>query len=123
MNKKILLLDEDQIRRNNTNSRLRTHGFDPELAEGGFHVLHLIEKFKFGAVVIFGNSHDMSGLEIITLARVQFKKDQLPIIYIHRGKNQEDIIEAFTLGANEVIIQTTKYFAALIDRLNKLSSK
>ncbi|WP_372656147.1 PleD family two-component system response regulator [Halobacteriovorax sp.] len=115
----ILLLDADSDRRNNFASRLRVQGFNIVLSLEGFQTIHLIEKYKYSALIIIGNLQDMPGLEVLSLVRISKPKAELPIIFISTGSDQEEVLNAFELGANDIIVYSEKCFASLVEKLKK----
>lgn len=115
----ILLIDGDSKRRNNFASRLRVQGYDVELATGGFHALHLVEKFNYFCLIILENMHDMPGSEILTLSRVIKEKEELPIIYISKTTDQNEVLSAFENGANDFIVYSPKCYSSIIEKLEK----
>jgi PleD family two-component response regulator len=123
MKELILLVDGDTNRKNNFASRLRVQGFDVELSNGGFHSVHLCEKFEYSSVIIIGDSHDMSGLEILSLLRSYKKKEDLPIIFINKTTDQEDVLSAFDNGANDYIVYSPKCFSSIVEKLKKFKRK
>lgn len=115
---KILVASENQIFRNTLASRLRIEGFSVEFTEGGFHLLHLLERDAFNLVIINENMHDMPGNEIASLIRTNNTKNELPIIYIAKSKSEENVIEMIGAGANDFIVQSTN-FAPVVERVKK----
>lgn len=115
---KILVASENQIFRNTLASRLRIEGFSVEFTEGGFHLLHLLERDSFNLVIINENMHDMPGYEITSLVRTAHSKNELPIIYIAKSKSEENVIEMIGAGANDFIVQSTN-FAPVVERVKK----
>jgi PleD family two-component response regulator len=115
----ILLVDGDTNRKNNFASRLRVQGYDVELPNGGFHALHLIEKMEYFSIIIIGNTHDMPGLEILSLIRNHKDKEELPVIFINKTTNQEDVLSAFEYGANDFIVYSPQCFSSVVEKLKK----
>ncbi len=115
----ILMVDGDPDRRNNFALRLRTQGHQVELSLEGFQTIHLLEKNSYAALIIFGNLADMPGLEILSLARISNTKTELPIIFISNGTDQEEVLNAFEFGANDIIVYSEKCFASLMEKLKK----
>ncbi|PIK15006.1 response regulator [Halobacteriovorax sp. JY17] len=115
----ILMVDGDPDRRNNFALRLRAQGHQVELSLEGFQTIHLLEKNSYAALIIFGNLADMPGLEILSLARISNTKTELPIIFISNGTDQEEVLNAFEYGANDIIVYSEKCFASLIEKLKK----
>ena len=123
MSNLILLVDGDTNRKNNFASRLRVQGFDVELSNGGFHSVHLCENFDYSSVIIIGDSHDMPGLEILNLLRSYKNKEDLPIIFINKTNNQEDVLTAFDFGANDYIVYSPKCYSSIVEKLNRFKRK
>ncbi|ATH06997.1 hypothetical protein BIY24_03315 [Halobacteriovorax marinus] len=118
-NLELLIADSDPDRRNNFSSRLRVQGYQIEQSLEGFQTIHLIEENKYAALILMGNFPDMRGLEILSLARAAKSKEELPIIFISNGKDQEEVLTAFEYGANDIIVYSDKCFASLMEKLKK----
>jgi len=117
--RKLLILDEDTNRKNNFASRLRSLEYDIELATGGFHALHLIEKFSYASVLIFDDMNDMPGNEVLTLMRENFSKTKLPILFVSKNPSEEKILELFKEGVNDFIAYSPNFFAQVVEKLKK----
>jgi len=116
---KIILATENQNYRNNLGAKLRFEGFHVELATGGFHTIHLLERFAdVNLLIIHENMHDMSAFEIISLARNIRNKTDFPIIFISKDRNEEEVCEIIFVGANDYIVQSTN-FGPITDRVRK----
>ena len=120
---KILLASENLTFRNNLGSKLRVEGFDAEIVDGGFHLLHLIERNRdYQMIIINEDMKDMSGHEIIQLIRVIKNKTELPILFISKNDNDEEICHMVFSGANEYIIQSPTY-KQIIDSVHRYFSQ
>jgi PleD family two-component response regulator len=109
-NFKILFASENINYRNNLAAKLRFEGFNVEIATGGFHIIHLVEKNNdYNLIFIHENMQDMSGYEIISLLRNTKSKKDLPIIYISKDKREEEVCEIVFAGANEFLTQSTNF--------------
>ncbi len=116
---KILLASENLTFRNNLGSKLRVEGFDAEIVDGGFHLLHLIERHRdYQMIIINDDMKDMSGHEIIQLVRVFKNKTDLPILYISKNESEDEICHMVFAGANEYIIQSPTY-KQIIDSVHR----
>jgi DNA-binding response OmpR family regulator len=117
---KVLVATENQVYRNNLGAKLRFEGFSVEYAEGGFHLLHLLERNDaYNLIIIHENMSDMSAYEIMSLVRNNFTKAQIPILYISKNKpSEDDVCEMIFVGANELLLQNAN-FAPLIERIKK----
>lgn len=119
---KILVASENLTFRNNLSTKLRFVNFDAEIVTGGFHLLHLIEKHRdYQMVIINEDMRDMPGNEIIALIRQTASKTELPVLYISKNENEDEICNMIFLGANEYIIQSTNY-KQVIDAVQKYFS-
>ncbi|MGZ3787054.1 MAG: response regulator [Bacteriovorax sp.] len=116
---RILIADENVQFRNTLASKLRMQGFNVVFANGGFHLLHTLEKnWDFQLIIFNEDMADMSALEMISLIRITKNKSELPILFISQNSSEEEICDIILYGANEYIIKTTN-FQPIIDRARK----
>lgn len=107
----IYILSENLSFRNTLAGKLRMGNFDVEFASGGFHILHILERnLKEPCVIILNEEmHDMPASEIISLIRLQKSKLELPILFISKSIDEEEVCDFILNGANEYIVQTSNY--------------
>ena len=118
-NFKILIASETINFRNILAGKLRLESFEVEFATGGFHMLHILEKFSdYKMVIINEDMHDMSAQEMIGLIRLAKSKQELPILFISKSNSEEDICELVFTGANEYIVQSPN-FNPILERAHK----
>lgn len=118
-NFKVLISSETINFRNILAGKLRLEGFEVEFATGGFHMLHILEKFTdYKMVIINEDMHDMSAQEMIGLIRLAKSKQELPILFISRNNSEEDICDMVFTGANEYIVQSPN-FNPILERAHK----
>ena len=118
-NFKILISSETINFRNILAGKLRLEGFEVEFATGGFHMMHILEKFTdYKMVIINEHMHDMSAQEMIGLVRLTKSKQELPILFISKSNNEEDICDMVFTGANEYIVQSPN-FNPILERAHK----
>ena len=117
---KILVATEATTFRNNLASKLRIDNFEVEFASSAFHMLHLLESEEehFHMLIINESMHDMSALEMIGLVRLSKSKQELPILFISKTNDEEDIYELVLTGANEYVVQTAN-FNPILERAHK----
>ncbi len=116
---KILIADENIHFRDTLASRLRLQGFTVEFSEGGFHLLHQIEKISdICLIIMHENMHDMPAKEIISLIRTNKPKSALPIVFVSKSSNEEDIREVILTGANEYMVKNPN-FQPIVERAQK----
>lgn len=118
-NFKIIISSETINFRNILAGKLRLEGFEVEFAVGGFHMMHILEKFTDCKMVIVNEDmHDMSAQEIIGLIRLIKSKQELPILFISKSNSEEEICDMIFAGANEYIVQSAN-FNPILERAHK----
>jgi len=105
---------------NEWSSRLRTQGYAVEVSTGGFHALNLIEKENFDIMLVSGSAPDMSGIEVIAIARTVKSQEQLPIIFIADEGEGSQFVEALDQGANSYVLKRAGYFNDIINKMTEL---
>jgi len=116
---KVIIGSNDQTYRNNLGSKLRFEGFSVEFVDGGFHLLHLLERYTDQHMLILHeNMSDMPSHEVISLIRTNKTKAEFPILFVSKDQREEEICDMVFTGANEYVVQQTN-FAPLVDRVKK----
>lgn len=122
----ILLIDGVETRKKQISSRLRMQSFDVELAEGGFHAIHMAEKKTFNLVIIQGDDlEDMPAEEVTGLVRSIHSRDQLPILVILSEADDEYAAILAESGVNEILVSNGNFNLILteIQKLQALHTK
>ena len=119
---KICILSENHHFKNILAGKLRIENFDVELAEGGFHLLHLLEnqKEEFNMIIFNEDMQDMSAFETISMIRQAKSKSALPIIFVSKNNDEDEIYEMVLNGANEYVVQSDN-FKPIVERAQKYS--
>jgi DNA-binding response OmpR family regulator len=118
-NFKIVIASENINFRNILASKLRLEGFFVEFVSGGFHLLHALEVHKNTDMIILNEDmSDMPSHEIISMLRNMKSKSELPVVFISKNGNEDEICELILTGANEYIIQTAN-FQPIVERAHK----
>ena len=117
---KIYILSENLPYRNNLATKLRLEGYNVEFATGGFHFLHILERFGnfMNLIICHDNMHDMPAEEIIQITRLLKTKSELPILYISKDNEEELVCEMILCGANEFVLQSNNMLP-VIERVRK----
>ncbi len=116
---KVLIADENIQHRDILASKLRFQGFHVELANGGFHLLHLLEKYwDFNLVILHGDMGDMPAEEMVSLVRTTKDKKELPILFISNKGDPKEIGEMISSGASEYLVKSPN-FQPVLERVNK----
>lgn len=108
----VLIIDQNPTRRNNLSSRLRMMGYSTELSSSGFHSISLLEEAQkqkkfYRLILIVGEAEDMPGREILLLMRaINTSKTALPILYVNKDKDPDEILNVIKDGANDYIVES-----------------
>lgn len=108
MANKVLIIEDERLMLKVIEFRLKKDGFDVRIAEDGKEGLNQISTWQPDIIVTDIMMPFISGLEIISTVRQQYKLD-IPIIILSAVGLEKTVIEAFGLGADDFI---TKPFSA-----------
>lgn len=104
---KILVCEDEEILLTSLEFRLKKQGFDILLAADGKQALEQIEAGQPDLIVADIMMPHVTGLELITFVREKMKSD-IPIIIISALGNDEVVLKAFEMGANDFISKPFK---------------
>ena len=99
----LMLVDDDQISRYRLASLLRGKGYHVVLAEDGRQALTCLEKERFDLVLLDLMMSVMDGFELLGVLRQQYTLAELPIIILTGKTQNEMILKALNLGANDYL--------------------
>ena len=99
---KILVCEDDTIIIKAIEHKLKNEGYEIELATDGKLAAEKINNNEYDLILTDLLMPFFGGLEVINLVRNQLKKNT-PIIVLSRLANEQTIIEAFNLGADDYI--------------------
>lgn len=100
--KKLLLAEDDQLLASLLNFRLQKGGYEVNLSANGKEVKQYLEQTMPDIIVSDIMMPYFSGMELIAYVRNELKS-QIPIIIISSAGNEENVLNAFELGANDFI--------------------
>lgn len=102
MKKKILIIEDDKIIKNIIEFLLKKEDYEIEFAYDGLEALKKIDSFLPNLIITDIMLPFKSGLEITSYAKTNYPK--VPVIVISSlGKEDLTVIEAFKLGADDLI--------------------
>ncbi|NTW32166.1 MAG: response regulator transcription factor [Bacteroidetes bacterium] len=118
---KILVCEDDFMIVKAIEHKLKNEGYEVETAKDGREASEKIKNNIYDLILTDLLMPFLGGIELINLVRTQLKKDT-PIIVLSRLGNEDSILEAFKLGADDYI---TKPFSPneLSIRVKKLLIK
>jgi DNA-binding response OmpR family regulator len=100
--KQLLLAEDDMMLASLIRFRLEKEGYEVLLAQDGLEVKELLKKGMPHIIVSDIMMPYFSGIEIIDHLRNQLQS-QVPVIIISTAGNEENVLSAFELGANDFI--------------------
>lgn len=122
----ILLIDGNETRKKQMSSRLRMQNFSVDLAQNGFHSIHMVEKQPYQLIIIHGNDlDDMPAEEVIGLVRNIHPRDELPILAILSEPDDDYAVILAESGVNEILTDNGNFNTILaeIKKIQKMHSK
>ena len=100
---RILTADDGKVMRVIISRKLEERGYTVSAVEGGRQALELIEREPFDLVILDLYMPEMDGIETLLRLRRRFTAIQLPIIMATAKDDNEEVIRAFELGANDFV--------------------
>lgn len=100
--KRLLLAEDDELLASLLNYRLEKSGYQVSLSNNGKEVKDQLEKEMPDLIISDIMMPYFSGLELIDYVRNELKS-KTPIIIISSAGNEENVLNAFDLGANDFI--------------------
>lgn len=116
--KKILLVDDDQMVITLMNYRLKKDGFGISICHDGKSAIQYLNSSLPDVVIVDIMMPKVSGFEVLRYLR-NILKSNIPVIVLSSINDEDTLIEAFELGANEFV---TKPFnpEEIVIRIKKL---
>ncbi len=100
--KRLLLAEDDELLASLLNYRLEKSGYQVSLSNNGKEVKDQLGKEMPDLIISDIMMPYFSGLELIDYVRNELKS-KTPIIIISSAGNEENVLNAFDLGANDFI--------------------
>ncbi|KAA2216910.1 MULTISPECIES: response regulator transcription factor [Maribacter] len=98
----VLLADDDELLASLLSFRLKKSGFKVHFTSNGKEMKEYMETHRPDIIVCDIMMPYFSGIELITYVRKELSLDT-PIIIISSAGNEENVLSAFELGANDFI--------------------
>ncbi len=117
MNRKILIVDDEEIIRNSLSYFLSSEGFEVDLAENGKTALKKIEEVSYEIIISDINMPEMDGIEL--LKNVSEIRPETFFVIITAYGSLETAINALRYGAYDYILKPIEFEDVLL-KLNKL---
>ncbi|SKB65219.1 response regulator transcription factor [Maribacter arcticus] len=122
MGKRVLLADDDQLLASLLNFRLKKGGYDVHHSSNGKEVKEYLKTEMPDIIVSDIMMPYFSGIELIDFVRNELKSNT-PIIIISSAGNEQNVLSAFELGANDFItkpVSPTELLVRVAREINKI---
>jgi diguanylate cyclase (GGDEF)-like protein/PAS domain S-box-containing protein len=119
----LLVVDDNEPNRDALSRRLRQRGFTVAVAADGAEALALAAASAFDLILLDVEMPGLSGLDVLAQIRRTHCQTQLPVIMVTARTQGADIVEAFSLGANDYVTKPIDFPVALARITTHLSHK
>lgn len=100
---KVLLIDDDKVLSKTTSLRLEKRGYAVNVCNSAKEGLIVALEQDYDILLLDIKMPEMSGVEVLTAIREKKEKNLFPIIMVSSNEEQDDIVEALNLGANDYV--------------------
>lgn len=100
--KRLLLAEDDELLASLLNFRLQKGGYDVSLSTNGREVKEYLKEVIPDIIISDIMMPYFSGMELVDYVRNEIKSN-VPIIIISSAGNEENVLNAFELGANDFL--------------------
>ena len=105
MSKKILVCDDDALLVDLIEYRLSARGYEVSIARDGGEALALLGGDKPDAILLDAMMPVIDGYEVLRRIREQPDTRDIPVIMLTARKQEQDIVSALELGANDYLVK------------------
>lgn len=119
---RLLIVDDLADNRAVLGRRLQRRGFEVVEAEGGREALALIAAQPFDLILLDLMMPDLNGFEVLRAIRATRSVRELPVIMVTGKAQDEDIVEALAMGANDYVTKPVAFEVALA-RIEALTAR
>lgn len=119
---KILVIEDENVIRENTIEMLELKGYDVKGAANGTEAIELLNSFIPDIVFCDIMMPQMDGFEFLNWFRNLDKYLLIPFVFLSAKAEQEDKDKAMSLGANDFLLKPFS-FSELFKLINKYTKK
>lgn len=116
MNASILLVEDDPFSARIMELQFAKHNYQVQLAKSGQEALGLLEQKQWDLLITDINMPNISGLELLESVRKSYSKEELPVLMLTATSNDQQMVQALELGANDFLIKS-KAFRLILARV------
>lgn len=113
---RILIVDDDPDIRQFLLDRLRSSGYEVEIAKDGREALSAVERSNFDGIVLDISIPEVDGLEV--LRRIREHNRTVPVVMVTASGSKERADQAINLGAQAYLLKPfdATHLRELVDR-------
>jgi diguanylate cyclase (GGDEF)-like protein len=119
----LLIVDDVAENRAILARRFQRHGYRITEASDGFRALELMAAQGFDLVLLDVMMPGIDGLEVLKRIREQHSSSSLPVIMVTALAQNEDVVKALKLGANDYVTKPVDFAVALARTETQISRK
>lgn len=119
MNKKILIVDDDNILRDMYHERLKADGFEIETATNGKEALEKLDSFRPDLILLDVMMPYMNGFATLEHIRADDNLKNIPVFMLTALVQEENRKKAVKLGANGFVIKSETMPGDLVEKIKK----
>lgn len=103
VNNSILLVEDESELRDFLTSVFEENGYKTISVSAGKKAFEVLESFKPNLMILDHNLPDIQGSQILTKIRSNAKYSDVPVMFLTAVSNEDNIINAFDMGADDYI--------------------
>lgn len=115
---RILIVDDEASIRDLIKEVLIIQGHEFELAAGGVEAFEIMRRKKIDLVIVDRNMPGMTGIEVVSLIRLNPKTKGIKILMCTGSNVTREIDEAFNAGADDYVLKPLS-FPVLLGKIAK----
>ncbi len=119
----LLVVDDEEMNRDMLGRRLEVEGYAVLCAASGAEALQLIAEHPFDAVLLDVMMPVQNGFEVLTELRKTRSSLELPVLMVTAKNQNEDVVNAFEIGANDYLTKPINFPVALARINSHVSSR
>ena len=109
----LLVVDDNEMNRDMLSRRLERRGYAVVVVEDGKRALEVVETQQVSLVLLDVEMPGISGIEVLKTLRERYSAAELPIIMVTAKQQDEDVVEALGLGANDYVTKPINFAVAM----------
>lgn len=119
----VLVVDDERLNREMLAALVRRGGHDVVMAGSGLEAIHLVRSRSLDAVILDVVMPDLDGIDVLREVRATHTPIELPIIMCTANHETEQLVTAFSAGANDYVTKPLNVAVVLARLATHLESK